>query len=561
MVLKESRAAERDILKVTKGDTQSLFIGIFGGGQSSFSSKPTIRKEGVMKKILGITLFVFLFLASNCFAVTFTYLEVLSDNRASEWRFSADLTLAPSYSPSYVASFAVVGGSEYTLNHIFYGVDVYDSGSIGAPLDFANKTCSWNVTDGTDEIYATGSIPPLVRQVALSMDVTISAKPTPNHPTVSWKNLDPSLTVYRLRVTEASNPMNLLWQTNIAPSGQNMTYTFCGFSFKPEIDYAIRIEARQYIPFTVTGMGLGTLTQAILQNRSTVFVNYAYDTPAPSPTGDVYTDPQTGLDWLVMSKTVCKSPDSIKNGTDGDNLASLGWEHATNQQITELLINADMQEPFDGTSSPWNYEAAKLVLDVLGYTYEHIDSNGQSLSIQAFSKEGPSSPSGYLYTPVVIVGHMVTGDVGGALVPGPAVPSFVSSGTIGNWLVRPHPDDIPPTLAPLPDKTILWPPNHKMVTVSILANASDDSGGPVTLAATVSSNEPENGLGDGDTAPDWTTPLIDQTDGIITLQLRAERSGRGNGRVYTVTITATDGSGNRSQANVDIIVPRDQRKK
>jgi len=44
------------------------------------------------------------------------------------------------------------------------------------------------------------------------------------------------------------------------------------------------------------------------------------------------------------------------------------------------------------------------------------------------------------------------------------------------------------------------------------------------------------------------------------LQLRAERSGRGNGRVYTVTITATDESGNTGQADVDIIVPRDKGK-
>jgi hypothetical protein len=122
-------------------------------------------------------------------------------------------------------------------------------------------------------------------------------------------------------------------------------------------------------------------------------------------------------------------------------------------------------------------------------------------------------------------------------------------------------DSAAPGLAPVPDESILWPPNHQMVPINIVANASDNSGDMVTLSAAVSSNEPQNGLGDGDTAPDWTTPVIDQVNGIITLELRAERSGSGNGRIYTITITATDTSGNSSQANIQIIVPHDKSKK
>jgi hypothetical protein len=56
--------------------------------------------------------------------------------------------------------------------------------------------------------------------------------------------------------------------------------------------------------------------------------------------------------------------------------------------------------------------------------------------------------------------------------------------------------------------------------------------------------------GHGGEGPDWTVPTIDQVKGIITLQLRAERSGSGNGRVYTITITGTDTSENKSQAKV-----------
>ena len=97
-----------------------------------------------------------------------------------------------------------------------------------------------------------------------------------------------------------------------------------------------------------------------------------------------------------------------------------------------------------------------------------------------------------------------------------------------------------------------------MVGVTIEAHAADYGGGTVTLSAVVSSNEPQEGLGDGDESPDWTGPVIDQASGVIFLELRAERSGSGNGRVYTIRITATDGAGNSSLADVQIIVPHDK---
>jgi hypothetical protein len=118
-----------------------------------------------------------------------------------------------------------------------------------------------------------------------------------------------------------------------------------------------------------------------------------------------------------------------------------------------------------------------------------------------------------------------------------------------------------PTLAPVASQTLLWPPNHQMVQVLIAANASDNSGLPVSLRAAIASNEPENGLGDGDVSPDWTVPAIDSAAGTISVQLRAERSGRGVGRQYTVTVTATDASRNASTANVKVLVAHDQKKK
>jgi hypothetical protein len=122
-------------------------------------------------------------------------------------------------------------------------------------------------------------------------------------------------------------------------------------------------------------------------------------------------------------------------------------------------------------------------------------------------------------------------------------------------------DNSAPTLTLDANKTILWPPNHKMVDIAINAYASDNSGLPVTLKAIVVSNELQNGTGEGDIGPDWTEPVINQVTGLITLQIRAERSGSGHGRVYTITVAATDSVGNTSTTSIDIIVPHDQSKK
>jgi len=101
----------------------------------------------------------------------------------------------------------------------------------------------------------------------------------------------------------------------------------------------------------------------------------------------------------------------------------------------------------------------------------------------------------------------------------------------------------------------LWPPNHKMVTITVNATVTDNCGPVGWKIIGVQSNEPVNGLGDGDTAPDW------QILGNHTLFLRAERSGTGSGRVYTITLQASDASGNLSAPKtVTVTVPKSQGK-
>ncbi len=103
----------------------------------------------------------------------------------------------------------------------------------------------------------------------------------------------------------------------------------------------------------------------------------------------------------------------------------------------------------------------------------------------------------------------------------------------------------------VPSLTALWPPNHKMVEVTI-GGVTDPNTDPVTITVTsVTQDEPVNGLGDGDTSPD----AVVQTGSLL---LRAERSGTGNGRVYVVHFTANDGEG-ACNGTVTVGVPHDRK--
>ena len=101
---------------------------------------------------------------------------------------------------------------------------------------------------------------------------------------------------------------------------------------------------------------------------------------------------------------------------------------------------------------------------------------------------------------------------------------------------------------------ILWPPNHKFVPVAFTVRAKDNcDANPVPQLVSISSNEPVNDLGDGNTSPDWVLT------GSLTADIRAERSGTGSGRAYTATISVTDFSGNVARGTEEVLVPHDQR--
>lgn len=115
-------------------------------------------------------------------------------------------------------------------------------------------------------------------------------------------------------------------------------------------------------------------------------------------------------------------------------------------------------------------------------------------------------------------------------------------------------DTVPPQITVTLSVATLGPPNHQLVPVTAVVQATDRCDPALTFRlVSITSNEPDNGLGDGDTAADIQGADVGTAD--VSFQLRAERSGTGGGRVYTVVYRATDSAGNASTASATVRVP------
>ena len=122
-------------------------------------------------------------------------------------------------------------------------------------------------------------------------------------------------------------------------------------------------------------------------------------------------------------------------------------------------------------------------------------------------------------------------------------------------------DTTPPVITASGEQIVLWPPNHKYRTVEIsdcVISVTDICDADVDIddieITSVSSDEPEDaqGEGDGNTVDDIV--IVDSQ----TVELRAERQGGGNGRVYTINFGVTDASGNTETGSCTVWVLHDQ---
>jgi hypothetical protein len=154
------------------------------------------------------------------------------------------------------------------------------------------------------------------------------------------------------------------------------------------------------------------------------------------------------------------------------------------------------------------------------------------------------------------------GDASGVYPLGTTSVTFTATDGLGNAATCISSVTVQDTTAPVLSSSVnppmLWPPNHRLVDIDTLVNASDVCSTTAPFLNSVTSNEPDNaeGMGDGDTVDDIQGAAAGTAD--FQFQLRAERAGTGQGRTYTIIYRGTDDSGNVGTATSSVFVPHDQ---
>jgi hypothetical protein len=112
-------------------------------------------------------------------------------------------------------------------------------------------------------------------------------------------------------------------------------------------------------------------------------------------------------------------------------------------------------------------------------------------------------------------------------------------------------DATAPTVTCTPTPSMLWPPNRKLVPVTVAVTVADATSGPSGFVLT---GETASG---GNAETDVVGFALGAPD--VVGFLRAERGGDEDQRVYSLTYTAQDDAGNAAACVATVVVSHDQR--
>ena len=225
-------------------------------------------------------------------------------------------------------------------------------------------------------------------------------------------------------------------------------------------------------------------------------------------------------------------------------------------QMDDIAGATEGAVTFTNNTSDQIGEAITAGIEDLRFTVRGIPESCEPLEITFDPPARTDVPSGSTVTFTETI--RLPADVPASALPADGVVECIvgfqaSRDRFGVQVVRVVVNRPPDCSAVTADPSSLWPANHSLRQVE-LKGATDPDDDAVTLTVKrVTQDEPLEGLGDGDAQPDARAGPASNA-----ILLRAERSGRGDGRVYVIEYEASDGRGASCSGSARVSVPKNQ---